>query len=126
MQQIIYADLLHFYIEIENVSVEVGQTLSGSDASPEATSAFAEDTPRVGNTKSFDKYFSPNCCNIFQNRGTKSVPKMALMVMPHTIAAPISRRLHEPAPVANIMGITPKINASAVIIIGRNRITPAS
>ena len=60
-----------------------------------------------------------------QKLGTKRVPMMALRNIPNTTAVPSDMRLSAPAPVANIMGITPKMNASAVIMMGRKRMTPA-
>ena len=61
-----------------------------------------------------------------QKLGTKSVPMKAFIAMPNTTAVPSSIRLLAPAPVANIIGITPNTKARAVIMIGRKRITPAS
>ena len=56
-----------------------------------------------------------------QKFGTNSVPMKAFMAMPNTIAVPSALRLPAPGPVANIMGNTPKMNASAVIMMGRKR-----
>ena len=46
--------------------------------------------------------------------------------MPNTTAVPSDTRLAAPAPVANIIGITPNTNARAVMSIGRRRTLPAS
>ena len=47
-------------------------------------------------------------------------------IMPPATPVPMSCRLADPAPVLNASGITPRMNASDVIRIGRNRKCAAS
>lgn len=79
-----------------------------------------------GSLKRPERHFSLNRCITSQKFGTNNVPIKPFIAMPNTTAVPSSMRLLAPAPLANIIGITPKTNARAVIMIGRNLITPAS
>lgn len=93
----------------------------------------AEDVPCVGGVGDVGavggvlrRSFSLRVCISIQKLGTKRVPMKAFIAMPKTTAVPIAIRLLAPGPVANSIGITPNTNASAVIMMGRNRICPAS
>jgi hypothetical protein len=53
--------------------------------------------------------------------GTSRTPRMVAISMPENTATPMTFRASAPAPVARTSGTTPRMNANAVIRIGRNR-----
>jgi len=61
-----------------------------------------------------------------KNTGTKNTASTVAVIMPPITPVPIACWLFEAAPVAMASGTTPKMKASEVITIGRNRSVAAS
>ena len=54
------------------------------------------------------------------------MPKAVTPIMPLKTAVPSERRISAPAPSASTSGTTPRMNAKAVMMIGRSRSRQAS
>jgi hypothetical protein len=61
-----------------------------------------------------------------KNSGTKRITRNVAAIIPPITPVPIECRLAEPAPVEIASGTTPRMKASDVMIIGRNRNRAAS